>query len=233
MYASLVVATHPRHRAMRALQNARRAAVAARSDPQMTVVRAAQGSRLRADMKPPWTPGRVSVMAFSESLDALDRIDREVLGSVSDGARERWRLVMEPVRVHGDWFGFVPDTDEASPLDLGEPVVVMINGVLRARYLPHFTRDNARIGRDLTTAAGYLGGLGLSDTMLTTTSFSCWSSWRESRAFAFGAGHHATAYKADQAQQRHSAEFFVRFRPLRSEGSLDGRDPLAASRPAA
>jgi hypothetical protein len=199
----------------------------------MALVRGAQGSRLRADTKPPWTPGRVSVMAFSDSLDALDRIDREMLAPVSHGARERWRVVMETVKVHGDWFGFIPDTTEAAPLDLGEPVVVMINGVLRARYLPHFTRDNARIGKELATAPGYLGGLGLSDTMLTTTSFSCWNTWRESRAFAFGAGHHATAYKADKDQQRHSTEFFVRFRPLRSEGSLDGSDPLAAARPAA
>lgn len=229
MYASLVVTTHPRHRAVPALRAARRLAAAARSDPDMASVRAAQCSRLRPDVLPPWTPGRVSIMAFSDSLDALDRIDSDVLAPVSEAARERWRVVMETVKVQGDWFGFIPDTAEAMPLDLGEPVVVMINGVLKARFLPHFTRDNARIGKDLTTASGYLGGLGLSDTMLTTTSFSCWSTWRESRAFAFGAGHHVTAYKADMAQQRHSTEFFVRFRPLRSEGSFDGCAPFAAA----
>lgn len=168
-------------------------------------------------------------MVFARSRGALERIDHDVLAPVGVAARERWRVLMEPVRVHGDWRGFVPATPAGvTPLGRAEPVVAMIHGVLRARYLPAFTRDNARIGRELTTASGYLGGLGLSDTLLTTTSFSCWSTVRQSQAFAFGAGHHAPAYKADQTEQRHRTELFVRFRPLRSEGSLDGRDPLAA-----
>ncbi len=226
MYASLVVATHPRRQAWPALHAARRAADAARSDAEIAVARPSQASRLRADVLPPWTPGRVGIMVFSDSLDALDRIERDVLAPVSDGARERWRVVLEPVKAQGDWFGFVPRTDGVASLDLGEPVVVMINGVLRTRYLPHFTRDNARVGRQLRSAAGHLGGLGLSDTVRTTTSFSCWSSWRESRAFAFGQGAHAVAYKADVAEHRHATEFFVRFRPLRSEGTFDGCDPF-------
>lgn len=90
------------------------------------------------------------------------------------------------------------------------------------------SRDNAAVGRQLATAEGYLGGLGLADTPLTTCSFSCWRTARDSRAFAFGAGTHRTAYKIDEAEQRHTDNFFVRFRPVRSEGTFEGRDPLAA-----
>jgi hypothetical protein len=201
---------------------------AARSDPEIAFARAAQASRLRADVMPPWTLGRVSVMTFSASLDALDRVDQEVLAPIKEATQECWRVGLETVRVNGDWLGFVPDVADDTSLRPEEPVVVMIHGVIRARYLAHFTRDNARIGAELPTATGYLGGMGLSDTMFTTTSFSCWRSWRESRAFAFGPGYHTAAYQADEAQHRHSTQFFVRFRPLRSEGSFDGHDPLAS-----
>jgi len=47
------------------------------------------------------------------------------------------------------------------------------------------------------------------------------------RAFAFAAGTHRDAYKVDRAEHRHATEFFVRFRPLYSEGTFEGRDPLA------
>jgi len=70
------------------------------------------------------------------------------------------------------------------------------------------------------------------DTPLTTTSFSCWRSPEDSRAFAFASGHHPDAYKIDRAEQRHSTEFTVRFRPLHSEGTFDGVDPLAILRQA-
>jgi hypothetical protein len=102
----------------------------------------------------------------------------------------------------------------------------MINGVLKLRYLRKFLRDSARVGRDLRIAPGYLGGFGLSDTPLTTTSFSCWRSSTDSRAFAFRDGHHPTAYKTDIAEGRHSTEFYVRFRPLRANGTIDGANPL-------
>ena len=35
------------------------------------------------------------------------------------------------------------------------------------------------------------------------------------------------AYKVDQAERRHGTEFFVRFRPARSDGTFEGKDPLA------
>jgi hypothetical protein len=104
---------------------------------------------------------------------------------------------------------------------------VLIHGVLYARYVGKFARDNAQVGKQLMQAEGYLGGLAMSDTLLTTASFSCWRTSRESRSFAFGTGAHRDAYKVDRAEQRHATEFFVRFRPLHSEGTLEGRDPFA------
>lgn len=228
MYASVVLVQHRRRAAVRALRAARAVAAEVSSEAEIALSRAAQALRLRADTRPPHVPGRVLVMSFARSTDVLDHADARVTRQLGDGASEIWRALLEPVRVHGDWFGFTPDVDGVAPLDPDEPVVVMINGVLRLRFLPKFTLDNARIGKHLTTAAGYVGGFGFSDTPLTTTSFSCWSNSRHSRAFAFRDGHHPRAYKTDLAEGRHSTEFFVRFRPLRSEGTIDGVDPLAA-----
>jgi hypothetical protein len=233
MYASLTVVTHPKRRLLAALLRARRLAGAAGAHPAITFARALQTGTFRSDTRPPYVPGRVAVMLWAREADALSEVDTRVLAPLADGAAQRWRVVLRSASVHGAWAGFSPtagdaaDADNAQPLRPEEPVVVLIHGVLRARYIARFIRDSAQVGKQLERTEGYLGGLALADTPLTTASFSCWRTVRESRAFAFAAGTHRDAYKIDRAEQRHATEFFVRFRPIHSEGTLEGRDPLA------
>jgi hypothetical protein len=227
MYASLTVVTHPRRRLISALRQARRLAYAAAAAPDIAFARALQSGTFRPDTWPAYIPGRVAVMLWAPETEALATVQETVLAPLAAGATEQWRVVLRAVSTHGAWAGFSPVSDDVALLRADEPVVVLIHGVLHARYVGKFTRDNAQVGKQLMQTEGYLGGLAMSDTPLTTASFSCWRTSRESRSFAFGAGAHRDAYKVDRAEQRHATEFFVRFRPLHSEGTLAGRDPLA------
>jgi hypothetical protein len=233
MYAALTVVTHPVRRMLRALLQARRAARAARACPEVLFARAMQTGTFRTDMRLPYTPGRVAVMLWAHEAAALDEVGARVLAPLDDGAAERWHVLLRAVSVHGAWSGFAPDCGAAPPLHADEPTVVMIHSVLKRRHTLKFVRDNAAVGRQLRTAEGYLGGLALADTSLTTCSLSCWRRVRDSRAFAFGTGTHRDAYKIDQAEGRHSAEFFARFRPVRSAGTFERGDPLAGVGPPA
>jgi hypothetical protein len=61
------------------------------------------------------------------------------------------------------------------------------------------------------------------------STFSIWRSAAAMRAYAFdSAGSHQAAVQADRARPFHHESAFVRFRPYASEGSRDGRNPLAA-----
>lgn len=130
------------------------------------------------------------------------------------------------MRATGTWRGFEFDTSDVAPLDPDEPIVVMIHGVLRVRHARTFYRYNAKAVAHAESHPAYLGGLGLADTPMTTTSFSFWRSAAGSRDFAFGAGAHAPAAKASRGGTWHDEECFVRFRPLRVEGTLAGRNPM-------
>jgi hypothetical protein len=224
---SVTVLTYPRTRAVGALRAVRAAARAMVEAGVVDLARGMQGSRFRPDTRLPYVPGRVALVAWAAGRERLDDASRLLDRHSLPGHVERWDVLLEPVRVHGEWHGVTLQPD-AEPLRLDDPVVVLISGELRARYTLAFLRDNAEVGRQLQTAAGYLGGLGLADTPQTTTSLSCWRTGRESQRFAFAEGAHRMAYQVDQAEQRHRTELFVRFRPLRSAGTLDGRDPLAA-----
>jgi hypothetical protein len=80
---------------------------------------------------------------------------------------------------------------------------------------------------------GYLGGLGFTESFVETTSFSCWSTYRDARDFAFGSGAHDEARRRDRAEQWHdgSTECFMRLRPLRSTGNLFGANPFEGRLP--
>ena len=228
MYASLTVVTHPALRAVRAMRTARRCADAALRHPELAFARALQTATFRADTRLPHVPGRVAVMLWAASERALDDAGGALLAPLEDGARERWRVVLRPATIHGDWAGFAPRPAVGEPALLAdEPVAVMIHGLVKPRHLVRFVRENAHVGVQLAQAAGYLGGVGLAHSFFDTTSFSCWRSAGDSRRFAFAAGSHRDAYKAGKAAQWHSTEFWVRFRPLRSEGTFEGRDPFA------
>lgn len=228
MYASLTVVTHPARRAVSALRAARRCADAALRHPALAFARPLQTATFRADTRLPHVPGRVAVMLWATDEGALDDAGGALLAPLEDGARERWRVVLRPVTIHGDWAGFAPTPPAGEPALLAdEPVAVMIHGLVKPRHLVRFVRENAHVGAQLARAAGYLGGVGLAHSFLDTTSFSCWRTAADSRRFAFAAGSHRDAYKAGKAAQWHSTEFWVRFRPLRSEGTFEGRDPFA------
>ena len=78
-YASLVVATLPRRRAVSALRGARAAASAARRRRGVECSVASQTSRFVPDLRHlPFAPGRVGVMSWAATPEALDEADGDV-----------------------------------------------------------------------------------------------------------------------------------------------------------
>jgi hypothetical protein len=60
-----------------------------------------------------------------------------------------------------------------------------------------------------------------------TTSCSAWRTYADARDYAFSQGRHATAVRRDRVGRHHRTHHFARIRPIRSRGTLDGRDPFA------
>jgi hypothetical protein len=176
---------------------------------------------------PALTPRRIGAIAVWESADAVATWER-ALSPLCAGAREHWHVEGELVRAafSEPWRGWEPDTDSAQPLADDEPALILISGQLRARIIPAFSRDAGLAVRHAFAQPGYLGGLGITNTPLNTTSCSAWRTYADARAYAFQPGGHAEAMKRDRAAEHHRTEWFLRVRPLVEQGSLAGRAPF-------
>ena len=112
-----------------------------------------------------------------------------------------------------------------------EPVVALTLGRLRFLRTRPFLRSGAPAERDAVADPAMVASTGFARPALPrlVSTFSIWRSAAAMREYAFGsAGSHQAAVRADRARPFHHESAFVRFRPLASHGSWDGRDPLAA-----
>lgn len=185
------------------------------------------------------TPRRWALLCGWNEDEALDEFlaHSPLRGTFLGEALESWYVSLEPVRVvDGSWRGWRPSTEGVRPLADDEPVIVMTYGRLKPRYIPAFLRANRRALAQALRHPGMLSWLGLSDTVRTASTFSVWRSIGEVQRYAYGPGHHQPVARHSKSVPWADDYFFVRFRPLASSGTWDGRDPVAdalsANRPA-
>jgi hypothetical protein len=157
------------------------------------------------------------------------------VATFDDRAKERWRVSLHPAKaVNGTWRGWSPADEEIRPLSANEPAAVLTYGIVRPRYVAWFLRNNRRIIAHSARQDGLIARFGLADTALTASTFSIWRSRHDLSRFAYGVD---TVHRPiirpslDIPIARHY--FFCRFGLRDSEGTLDGRDPVADARVAA
>jgi hypothetical protein len=221
------VIDHPAGGLLRALSRVR--ALQRSAPPNLRALLTLGTARLAPRVRPAPTPRRLAVLAAWQGGDDLDADAAGLLGDLPAGAREHWHVEAEVVRAActHPWRGWMPDDAHARALDLAEPAVILISGELYARHVAAFLHDSAGAVAHALPHPGYLGGLAIASSPLNTTSCSCWRTYREARDYAYKPGGHRDALRRDRARRHHRTEHFLRLRPLRERGTLDGAAPLA------
>ena len=161
-----------------------------------------------------------------------------------DLGREAWHVRLEPVRSHGAWDGRnpvagpVPATAEASTEVAGAaaraadrdeaPVAILTRAAIRPRALVPFYRAGGPPAADLLRRPELIESVGMGEwPVARQATFSLWRSLSGARRYAYGRAEHREVVRRTRAERWYSEELFARFRPYGSEGSWNGRDPLA------
>ena len=172
--------------------------------------------------------GRLGLIAAWDDDAAIDRFlaDHPFGRQVAGG----WHVRLEPRRCFGSWAGMPGLPKKELPMDDDEPAVALTLGRLRALRIRPFLKASAPAERDAVGNPAVAAAIGLTRPAWPrlVSTFSVWRNAGAMRDYAFGKdGPHQAAVRADRALPFQHEQAFVRFRPLASAGSWDGRDPVA------
>lgn len=161
--------------------------------------------------------------------------------------REAWHVRLAPLRSHGAWGGRDPlagaagtappeeviTRRPASPDDgngeaAAEPVAILTRATIRLTRLVRFYRSILPPARDLVRQPGLIESVGIGEWPLARqATFSLWRSLDDARRFAYAREDHRAVVRRTRDERWYAEELFARFRPYGSEGTWNGRDPLA------
>jgi hypothetical protein len=187
---------------------------------------------------------RWALFAVWDDEAAVDRFlaDSAIAGRWRRFAGEAWHVRLAPLRVHGAWGGRNPLADEAAQTTVdvagaavaasdsgaAEPVAILTRAAVRPLALPRFYRAIGPPAADLSAQADLIESVGVGEwPVARQATFSLWRSIEGARAYAYARPDHREVVRRTRSERWYSEELFARFRPYGSEGTWNGRDPLA------
>jgi hypothetical protein len=170
---------------------------------------------------------RVGLIAAWDDDEALDEFSAS--HPLAEQLAGGWQVRLQPLHVYGAWAGLPGLPTRELPVGEEEPVAVLTIGQLRLRRVRPFLRASAAAEGEAITDPGMLASTGLAHPPRMVATFSLWRNVAAMRGYARGRadGAHPAATKAHRAEPFHHESAFIRFRPYASQGSWNGRDPLA------
>lgn len=173
-----------------------------------------------------WDSAEVAHAAWAGDLGAA-------LGGPGD-----YRLDGEVARARAEhpensWYGWRPSDAGVEPMAREEPLVVVVHGVVKPRYLKTFVSDNVHAASRALHHPGHRGSIDIfSKAPFENTSVSIWSSVAQAQNYAYAPGGHSYAMKHSRELATHHTGVFLQVRPLASSGSLGIDRPALPELPA-
>jgi hypothetical protein len=148
-------------------------------------------------------------------------------------AAEEWHVRLRGAGGHGTWRGVdVLGEIDTAPKGTGvdAPVAVLTRANVRVGAWRRFRAAGRPVDAELAATEGLLALVGVGEAPIgRLATFSLWRDADSMRRFADGGPNHREVVRRTRTEQWYGEELFARFRPYRSSGSWDGRDPLADS----
>lgn len=140
---------------------------------------------------------------------------------------EIFTLFLEPKEGHGKWDGKeVFGKLNEHPLQ-NAPVATLTRATIRINKLKFFWKNVAPVAANMQDAEGFVFSAGIGEIpWIKQATFSIWNTKENMLQFAYTMKTHRDVIKKTREQKWYSEEMFVRFAISKSEGSLNGKNPL-------
>jgi len=174
---------------------------------------------------------RYALFTVWNSYAALKQFEEHsgVMSRIQQRADEAWTVHMRPVTWHGKWGGRDPLAG-MTPVEPPEPGpwVVLTRATLYPAKIRPFLNAVPTVAESLLQQPDLINSVGVGEApLLYQATISLWRTLPSFTTFAYGATPHIDVIRRTRREQWYREELFARFRPLASQGTWDGVDPLA------
>lgn len=140
---------------------------------------------------------------------------------------EIWELELEPIEGHGTWDGKQVFGELPKQTNYEGPIGILTRATIRLSQLGRFWSHVDAIANRMASAEGFVTSVGIGEVpWIKQATFSIWESKEQMRQFAYKMKEHAEVVKKTHQEKWYTEDMFVRFKPLKSSGSLNGKLPF-------
>lgn len=140
---------------------------------------------------------------------------------------ETWTIFLEPMEGHGKWDGKEPFGKIAKQSDYTGIIATLTRATIRLNKLGHFWRNVAGVANEMAGAQGFISSVGIGEMpYIKQATFSIWQNKEAMKQFAYSMHQHKEIVQKTRKENWYSEDMFVRFKPLKTIGSIKGVDPL-------
>ncbi|RYY06932.1 MAG: DUF3291 domain-containing protein [Sphingobacteriaceae bacterium] len=178
------------------------------------------------DLHPDWQ--QWAMLAVWDDEESFNRFNQKSFVSSwwKIFSAEKWTVLLKPMQSHGKWTGSEP-FENSQKTDYQGVVAVLTRATLNLNRLKHFWQNAAKIAKIMTAAPGYITSFGVGeDPFMHQATISFWQDMEAVKGFAYRSPEHVEVIKKTRSENWYSEELFARFIPVKSWGTLHGKNPL-------
>lgn len=179
------------------------------------------------DLKPDWQ--QWALLAVWDNQQDFDHFYRSSFISWwwKIFSKEQWTILCEPLSSHGKWNGSEPFINSNSNKNYRGPIAVLTRATIRLSKVKRFWSSVDNVAQIMSKAPGYITSLGIGEApFLLQATFSVWDDLESVKTFAYQSPEHSAVVRKTREENWYSEELFARFRPIKSFGTIHGKNPL-------
>jgi len=140
---------------------------------------------------------------------------------------ETWTVFLKPIEGHGKWdkkepFGTLPKQSTHKGM-----VATLTRATIRLNKLKSFWQNVGAVATQMEGAKGFVTSIGIGEMpFIKQATFSIWQSKEAMKDFAYKMHEHKEVIQKTRKENWYSEDMFVRFSPLKSVGTIKGKNPL-------
>lgn len=140
---------------------------------------------------------------------------------------ETWTVLLTPIEGHGFWDGKKVFGELSVKSDYEGPIAVLTRATIRISRLKFFWKHVAGVANKMAGSKGFITSIGIGEVpWIKQATFSIWQCKEDMKNFAYQMKEHKEVIVKTRTEKWYSEDMFVRFKILKSSGTIKGINPL-------